>query len=132
MNLPASAVPTPTLSSDAAGTAVAVRTIDAASVGTVGPDVDDLLVPATAAIYLSYFDPQGAAVMPLNTPRVGPGTAVLWVVGRQDPLYREGAAYGFDRLPKNPLNAFRTVESDHISTPNAARQIVIDWLGGLR
>ncbi len=88
-------------------------------------------VSAKPAVYLSYFDPDGPAVMPRNTAKLSPDTALLWVVGTKDPLYREGAGYAFDRAPRNPRSRFVTVEADHAGTPAAARRIVLDWVRDL-
>jgi pimeloyl-ACP methyl ester carboxylesterase len=88
-------------------------------------------VSARPAVYLSYFDPEGPAVMPRNAAMLSPGTALLWVVGTKDPLFREGSGYAFDRAPRNALSRFVTVEADHTGTPAAARRIVLDWVKGL-
>lgn len=88
-------------------------------------------VSAKPAVYLSYFDPQGPAVMPRNAAMLSPDTALLWVVGTKDPLFREGAGYAFDRAPHNPRSRFVTVEADHTGTPAAARRIVVDWVRSL-
>jgi pimeloyl-ACP methyl ester carboxylesterase len=40
---------------------------------------------ATARVYLSYFDPEGPAVMSSNAARLQGGAALLWVVGTGDP-----------------------------------------------
>jgi len=88
-------------------------------------------VSAKPAVYLSYFDPQGPAVMPVNAAALSPRVALLWVVGTKDPLYGEGRSYAFDRAPANPKSRFATVEADHFGTPLAAHKIVIEWLNGL-
>ena len=86
-------------------------------------------VSAKPAVYLSYFDPAGPAVMPRNAAMLSPETALLWVVGTKDPLFRRGrAGYAFDRAPHNPRSRFVTVEADHTGTPLAARRIVLDWV----
>jgi pimeloyl-ACP methyl ester carboxylesterase len=89
-------------------------------------------VSARAADYVSFFDPAGEAVMPRSAARLSPHTALLWVVGRHDPLAPEGPSYGFDRAPRNPRSAYHTVDADHFGAPAASRQIGIDWLKGLR
>ena len=88
-------------------------------------------VSAKPAVYLSYFDPNGPAVMPRNAAKLSPDTALLWVVGTKDPLFREGSGYAFDRAPHNPRSRFVTVEADHTGTPAAARRIVLDWVRSL-
>jgi pimeloyl-ACP methyl ester carboxylesterase len=88
-------------------------------------------VSAKPAVYLSYFDPQGPAVMPVNAAALSPRVALLWVVGTKDPLYGEGRSYAFDRAPANPHSRFATVDADHFETPLAARRIALEWLNGL-
>ncbi|HZP99200.1 MAG TPA: alpha/beta fold hydrolase [Reyranella sp.] len=89
-------------------------------------------VSAKPAVFISYFDPDGGAVMPRNAARLSPHTALLWVVGRHDRMSDAGPGYAFDRAPKNPLSAYRVVEADHFSAPMVSRQVVVDWLKELR
>jgi pimeloyl-ACP methyl ester carboxylesterase len=88
-------------------------------------------VSARPAVYLSYFDPAGPAVMPRNAAVISPNTPLLVVVGTRDPIYSAGTSYIFDRAPRNPYSAFRTVNADHFGTPAAARRLVLDWIKGL-
>jgi len=50
-------------------------------------------INVTTKSYLSWFSPEGAAVMPRNAPAVKPGIAVLYVVGKQDPIYEKGRQF---------------------------------------
>jgi pimeloyl-ACP methyl ester carboxylesterase len=88
-------------------------------------------VSAKPAVYLSYFDPAGPAVMPNNAAMLSPNMPLLVVVGTRDPIYSAGTSYIFDRAPRNPYSAFRNVEADHFGTPAAARRIVVEWVKGL-
>ena len=88
-------------------------------------------VSAHPSVYLSYFDPDGAAVMPRNAAKLSPNTAVFWVVGTKDRMFAAGTGYAFDRAPANPHSLYRTVDADHFGTPAAARRIVVDWVKGL-
>jgi esterase/lipase len=86
-------------------------------------------VYTTAAIYLSYMDPQGpanmaAAVRQLHAP-------LLWVAGTADPSQTRAAAE-FSQAPSYPQNRFVSVASDHLGTPNAAREAVLSWLAALK
>lgn len=86
-------------------------------------------VTTTANIYLSWFDPDGQAVMPKNAAALKPGTALLWVIGKRDPLYKAGgSAYAFDKAPPNPRNKYIVVDSDHMSTPIVAAGEIVSWL----
>jgi esterase/lipase len=86
------------------------------------------IINVTAKIYLSWFSPEGAAVMPRNAPAVKPEIAVLYVVGKQDPIYEKGRQYVFDKLPQNPDNKYLVVNSDHMRTPVVAANEIIAWL----
>jgi pimeloyl-ACP methyl ester carboxylesterase len=88
-------------------------------------------VSARPAVYLSYFDPNGPAVMPRNAAMLSPSTALLVVVGTRDSIYSAGTSYIFDRAPRNPYSAYHTVDVDHFGTAAAARRIVADWVKGL-
>ncbi len=89
-------------------------------------------VSATPAVFISYFDPEGPAVMPYNAAKLSPHTALLWVVGRHDQMASEGTGYAFDRAPRNSLSAYHVVDADHFGAPSASREIVVDWLKSLR
>src|SRR5260370_36303542 len=70
-------------------------------------------VSARPAVYLSYFDPAGPAVMPRNAAMISPSTALLVVVGTEDPEFAAGPGHIFGRAAANPYSAYRTVEADH-------------------
>ena len=82
-------------------------------------------VTTTSKIYLSFFGADSAAVMPVNTKRLT--APLLCVAGSADQTQR-GPGYVFAQAPKNPLNRYVTVTSDHLGTPAAARDVVIKWL----
>lgn len=85
-------------------------------------------IATTAAIYFSYFDPQGVANMPANVPRLK--APLLWAVGNGDQeMFGLGRAYAFDRAPASRFNRYLVVEADHMGTPDAARRQVVQWLG---
>ncbi|MBI5519353.1 MAG: alpha/beta hydrolase [Desulfovibrio sp.] len=86
---------------------------------------------ATAAAYLSYFDPDGPAVMPRSAAMLNPPVPVLWIAGAADPLSRSGPGYGFDKAPAHPKSRYAVVQADHLGTPEAAKAMVLEWLGAL-
>jgi dienelactone hydrolase len=90
-----------------------------------------LIARTTAAIYLSWFDPEGKAVMRRSAAELRPGTALLWVIGTRDPLFAGGSAYAFDRAPGQPHNAYVVIEADHAGTPAKAADRVVEWIRGL-
>lgn len=81
-------------------------------------------------VFLSYFDPLGDAEMSVTAPRVPPTTAVLWVIGRSDPLYASGRAYVFDKLPPHPKSLYLEVDANHLTTPGVAADAAVQWLTG--
>ncbi len=87
-------------------------------------------VKATAAAYLSFFDPSGPAVMPRNAAAM-PAIPFLWVIGRSDGLAQAGRGYAFDRAAKNPKSKYVEINAGHFDTPEAARQEVVLWLKSL-
>ena len=96
---------------------------------TMLPDINGGItfqVSAKPSAYLSFFDPQGPAVIPRNVAAM-PSIPLLWVVGRQDP-HRRPKSYAYDRAPPHPKSKYLIVNAGHRDTPDAARQEVIAWL----
>ena len=89
-------------------------------------------VSTTANIYFSWFDPDGQAVMPKNAAALKPGTALLLVIGKKDPLYQAGQSYVFDKAPPNPNNKYLEVDSDHVDTPTVAANDIVNWIKGIK
>jgi pimeloyl-ACP methyl ester carboxylesterase len=82
-------------------------------------------------VFLSYFDPLGPAIMPRNAAKMSPGTALMWVIGTNDPLFPAGKAYAFDFAPANAKNLYHVVEADHFQTPSVAREAILAWVKSL-
>ena len=90
----------------------------------------DFTVKTTAAIYLSWMDPEGAAVMPRNAALIKTPIPVLMVVGSKDPVTRS-QDYIFGKLPAHPHSRFVTLDVDHKDVPDAGARLVAEWLGAL-
>lgn len=86
-------------------------------------------IRVTAAIYLSFNDPDGPASMSRAAPRVT--APVYWVVGEMDPMSKRGTGYVFDRLPPRPLNKYEIVPGDHLDTPDIAKAKIVAWIMAL-
>jgi pimeloyl-ACP methyl ester carboxylesterase len=84
----------------------------------------------SAKIYLSYFDPEGPAVVPTNVVAIRPAIAILWVVGTKDPVTR-GSGYAFDKAPPHPKSKYISVDADHLEVPAVAADQVVTWLRSL-
>jgi pimeloyl-ACP methyl ester carboxylesterase len=93
-----------------------------------------LTTSATPLVYLSWFDPDGPAVIPKNAAAMGAAASpvpLLWVVGKLDPIDRRGPEYAFDALAKNPKSKYLEVFAGHLTTPTVAKRQVIEWIGSL-
>jgi pimeloyl-ACP methyl ester carboxylesterase len=100
----------------------------------VFPDLNQgqaMEVTATAEVYLSWFDPEGLAVMPRSAASIKMPTPLLFVIGSND---RTAPArnYIFDKAPAHPKSKFVTVTADHFTVPTAAIEEVVTWLAALR
>jgi pimeloyl-ACP methyl ester carboxylesterase len=87
-----------------------------------------MALDTTAHIYLSFFDPAtvgGVAdsIAKLEVP-------LLYVAGDADPTQR-GAEGNFAAAPKNAMSRFVRVSANHLATPDAATDAVLQWLGQL-
>jgi fermentation-respiration switch protein FrsA (DUF1100 family) len=93
-----------------------------------------LTTTATPIVYLSWFDPDGPAVIPKNAQAIGAAARpvpLLWVAGKLDPIDSRGPEYAFDAAAKNPKSKYVEVFAGHLTTPLAARQQVVDWINSL-
>ena len=93
-----------------------------------------LTTTATPSVYLSWFDPDGPAVIPRNAALIGAAASpvpLLWVVGKLDPIDRRGPEYAFNTLAKNPKSQYVEVIAGHLTTALVARRQVIDWINRL-
>jgi pimeloyl-ACP methyl ester carboxylesterase len=93
-----------------------------------------LTATATPIVYLSWFDPNGPAVIPKNAAAIGAAASpvpLLWVVGKLDPIDRRGPEYAFNALAKNPKSKYLEIFAGHLTTPMIARRQVIDWINAL-
>ena len=79
-----------------------------------------------AEIYLSYFDPNGPAVMPNNIRSIS--APILWVIGKGDRMNKKGKKYAFNKAPSNPLNRYLVVSGGHKDTPDRARNEITAWI----
>lgn len=86
---------------------------------------------ATAEVYLSWFDPDGPAVMPRSAAGFKTPTPLLLVVGSSDRTAL-GQDYIFDKAPRHAKNRFVIVTADHTAVPSAAIEEVVTWLDALR
>jgi pimeloyl-ACP methyl ester carboxylesterase len=87
-------------------------------------------VQATPAAYLSFFAPNGPAVIPRNAAAM-PAMPLLWVIGRRDRLAEAGRKYAFDLAPRHSKSRYLEIDAGHFDTPTVSRPEVIAWLKAL-
>ncbi len=88
-------------------------------------------IEVSAESYLSWFDPQGKAVMGLNSPKIKGNVPFLWVAGEDDMISDGTGKEIFDSAPPNPKSKFILVEGGHGEVRDNGRNIIIDWLKAL-
>jgi len=84
-----------------------------------------------AEVYLSWFDPAGSAVMPVNAANLKSGVPLLWIIGEKDSMYDRGKDYAFNNAPVNEKNAYIVVKGGHKVTPQKGESEIINWLNNL-
>jgi pimeloyl-ACP methyl ester carboxylesterase len=89
-----------------------------------------LPIRTTPEIYLSYFDPEGPAVMPKNALKM-PEIPFLWAVGKEDPIFKRGPEYVFTLAGRHPKSRYVKADAGHTDTPKAARKDIVGWLKSL-
>jgi pimeloyl-ACP methyl ester carboxylesterase len=128
------------LRSHVADAVARAKQLIAAGQGNVPQSFPDMAqsipLPATATpiVYLSWFDPDGPAVIPKNTAAIGAAphpVPMLWVAGKLDPIDRRGPEYAYDAGAKNPKSKYVEVFADHLTTPLMAHNKVVEWINAL-
>lgn len=84
-----------------------------------------------AKIYLSWFDPEGSAVMPENVAPLKPNTPLMWIIGENERMYNRGPDYAFAEAPDHPKNSYTVVDGGHKETPEIGRKQILNWLKSL-
>jgi pimeloyl-ACP methyl ester carboxylesterase len=82
----------------------------------------------TANDILSWLDPEGPAAKINNVPKVKPNTPVLCIDGFRASFRECRRGYIMQWLPNNPNNLFAFVDADHLGTPRASFEEIIEWL----
>lgn len=86
-------------------------------------------VTASAAVYLSWFDPEGAMNQVRASRAMSPQVPVLFIVPKNDypGLLRIKHAM-FDALPGNALTRMHEPDSSHLDAPSASRDEIARWI----
>ena len=85
----------------------------------------------TAEIYLSWFDAEGPAVMPINAGNLKAGTPLMWIISENDGMAERGEDYAFAKGPAHDKNAYVVIGGGHKATPTKGAKKIIRWLKGL-
>jgi hypothetical protein len=86
------------------------------------------LLEVSAENFLSWFDPEGKAVMGLNAPKIKAGTAFLWIAGKDDIISDGTGKSIYDSVPPNPKSKFIHVEGGHKDVRKYGKEIIFNWL----
>ena len=85
-------------------------------------------VPTTAAIYLSWFDPEGAMNQEKSSRALPQSLPVLHVAPTSDyPALMRSKQAMFDALPAHPLKRLYEPDADHRSAPAASVDEIARW-----
>jgi pimeloyl-ACP methyl ester carboxylesterase len=86
----------------------------------------------TPAIYLSWFDPQGAMNQITAEQNINPAIPVLFIAPSNDyPGLRKVKETMFDRLPKNRRTKLYEPSSSHLDAPSASENEIIEWTSAI-
>lgn len=87
-----------------------------------------LQVHATAAAYLTWFDPEGAMNQEKSTKAMPPSVPVLYIGPTNDyPALQRVKQSMFSALPGNPLTRLYEPSSDHLGAPRASIDEIVRW-----
>jgi len=83
-------------------------------------------INVTPDIYLSFFDPNGPAVMSKNIRSIS--APIFWTLGKSDMMNKRGKKYAFNKAPDHAMNRYVVVSGGHRDTPDRASSEIIEWL----
>lgn len=88
-------------------------------------------ISTTAAVYLSWMSPRGAASMNVQAPLLPASIPLMLIIGTKDPAYNTAEASIYKPAARNPYSKYLVVEAGHRDTDFAASQRIVDWIKGL-
>lgn len=96
-------------------------------------DVDSLKgkapIVTTPAVYLTWFEPEGAMNMPRAARAVNPQMPILWIVPKRDyHSLRKSSIPLFGTLPSNPQTKLYEPNTDHLGAPAASVDEIVRWI----
>ena len=84
------------------------------------------------AVWTSFFDPAGLAVMPRSARAVRAGVPVLWFSERVAAPLAIAPDYAFDLLPAQPENSWIDLGCGHQQAPAKSASRILRWINTLR
>ncbi|NWG86375.1 MAG: alpha/beta hydrolase [Hydrogenophilaceae bacterium] len=85
-------------------------------------------VLTTPAIYLGWFEPDGAMNQSIAAKNLNPQVPVLYIAPTGDyPGLKKAKQALFDALPRHPLTRLYEPESSHLGAPSAAADEILRW-----
>jgi len=86
-------------------------------------------IVTTPAVYLTWFDPDGAMNSVRSARLVNPQIPILWIVAERDyPGLRKVNIPFFATLPQNAHTRLYEPKSDHLGAPSASRDEIVRWI----
>jgi pimeloyl-ACP methyl ester carboxylesterase len=80
------------------------------------------------AVYVTWFDPEGAMNMTRAARAANPEVPILWIVPKRDyPGLLKTTPAVFRTLPANPFTRFYEPDADHLGAPSASAQEIERW-----
>jgi len=89
------------------------------------------LLKTTARTYVSWYDPEGPAVLPKNAARLNANTSFMWMVRDTDSIGALGMDYAFAKAPANPHNVYKVISGFHTVLGSKGANEVATWLKSL-
>jgi len=86
------------------------------------------MIEVAAVNYLSWFDPEGKAVMEKNAPEIKGNIAFLWIAGKQDMISDGTGKDIFDSVPVHAKSKFILVEGGHGDVREYGKDAILSWL----
>ncbi|HEX9568501.1 MAG TPA: hypothetical protein VIG92_02320 [Rhodospirillales bacterium] len=89
------------------------------------------VLKTTAKIYISWYDPDGNALLPKNAAKLNNATSVMWMIGDTSSIGALGMTYAFSKAPSNPNNAYKVISGFHKVLGSKGASEVAAWAKGL-
>lgn len=87
-------------------------------------------INTTPALYLSWFEPEGAMSMQRAARAANPRIPILWIVPKNEHSgVRRANIALFDNLPRHALSKLYEPYTDHTGAPSASLDEIVRWIG---